>query len=43
MADYNNILIWPNNPAINKISIPKFPSYLLVDTVNINNNEFNTT
>tara|TARA_Y100000592_G_C5459946_1_gene313453 strand:+ start:408 stop:956 length:549 start_codon:yes stop_codon:yes gene_type:complete len=39
MADYNNILIWPNNPAINKISIPKFPSYLLVDTVNINNNE----
>jgi len=39
MANYNNILIWPNNPSINKINIPQFPSYLTVENGNINNNE----
>tara|TARA_R100001510_G_scaffold6361_1_gene5001 strand:- start:1134 stop:1685 length:552 start_codon:yes stop_codon:yes gene_type:complete len=39
MANYNNILIWPNNSAINKISIPQFPSYLKVENGNVNNNE----
>jgi len=35
MANYNNILIWPNNPNINKINIPQFPSYFTVDNGSI--------